>query len=410
MEDKNLRECLRQIEEKVGKGSCTTWTDGVFAQLSDEIQSETKVVLSKNTLKRLFGKMRTPNDYHPQRETRNALAKFAGYVDWNHFVGTIEGSVPLKSIETNSISSSWNKTFVGVSVFLFLIVAGLFFIGRSIGSFTSQPFTLNIKNPIDTVPFTLVSKYDSSYQNIENCILSLEGQFNLSGNSGTYTEYIELPTYTWLYVKEGNDLIFSKAVHALSRGWEAFYHKKQRFTKVPIINWQKPGMVSFNKMWFVKHNLDTSIFDIQFRNSKNFELDGDNFTFETRVFKHPQLQTCTGNMYKIFGEGGHIEVALFPPYCAQHNFINLNEVFLSGRTTDLTSLGQHIGEYSIVRIQVINKNMKLFLNGRECFSKSYTKSVGQIKAFIFSLSNFNDIDYIKAWDAKGKLVENFDFD
>ncbi len=409
MEDNNLKECLRIIEEKVGKGKSQEWTDGVFAQISDEILAETKVVLSKNTLKRLFGKMRTPNDYHPQRETRNALAKFAGYENWNQFVVTKTGKVPDVNQDSVSIKLPRRNTWLVVAAILLVGLAAWYFTSEPQPPPTNIPLSLTIKNPVDTAPYTLVAKYDSTYEGINSCILSLGDEFQLSSQSSTYTEFMELPVFTWLFVKNGKDLIFSQTVHALSKGWEAFYQKKKKYTKVPNQVWKKPGKVSFDKKWFADRNLDTSRFEIQFRNVKNFELDGDNFTFETRVLKHSQLQSCSGNTYKIFGEGGHLEVSLFSPFCAQHNFINLNELFISGRTNDLTDLGHKVGEYLTIKMEVKNKNLKLTLDGKACFDRSYTKSMGKVKAIIFGLSNFNDIDYIKAWDAKGELVENHQF-
>lgn len=61
------------------------WSDGNYILLSEAITQETKIYVSKNTLKRVFGKLKTEEFYRPQMTTLNALAKFIGYLNWDEF-------------------------------------------------------------------------------------------------------------------------------------------------------------------------------------------------------------------------------------------------------------------------------------------------------------------------------------
>ncbi len=80
-----IHRCLELVAAKANRNSVADWTDGNFIELSEAIELETGFAISRNTLKRLFGRMRTELDYRPQRETRNALAMYAGYKDWDGF-------------------------------------------------------------------------------------------------------------------------------------------------------------------------------------------------------------------------------------------------------------------------------------------------------------------------------------
>ena len=93
MENLFVEKCLQKLEEKANQGPSSEWTDGTFSALSDSIAKETKILISKNTLKRLFGKMKRPVDYSPQRETKNALARYAGYADWADFLSVEFGTM-----------------------------------------------------------------------------------------------------------------------------------------------------------------------------------------------------------------------------------------------------------------------------------------------------------------------------
>ncbi len=77
--------CLEKVARKASNRPVTEWTDSVFIGLSRELEAETGMRISRSTLKRLFGKMKTQGDYKPQKETRHALAIFAGYRNWEDF-------------------------------------------------------------------------------------------------------------------------------------------------------------------------------------------------------------------------------------------------------------------------------------------------------------------------------------
>ena len=63
---------LRQIEIKFGRGVSSEWKNRDFEDLNFEINKKTKTVISALTLKRIFGKIKTTDDYIPQKATIKA--------------------------------------------------------------------------------------------------------------------------------------------------------------------------------------------------------------------------------------------------------------------------------------------------------------------------------------------------
>ncbi|RYD72066.1 MAG: hypothetical protein EOP55_19475, partial [Sphingobacteriales bacterium] len=77
--------CCKKIEEKMGSKPIADWRSSDYNNLNSQLGRQTKVYLSENTLKRIFGRLKTPTRYYPQKATRDALAQFIGYRDWQEF-------------------------------------------------------------------------------------------------------------------------------------------------------------------------------------------------------------------------------------------------------------------------------------------------------------------------------------
>ena len=82
-EHTEVQKCLSLIEEKLNWGDSNLWHNDVFIELSEKIQDETKVLLSSTTLKRVWGKVNYNSA--PSISTLNALAQFAGHLNWRDF-------------------------------------------------------------------------------------------------------------------------------------------------------------------------------------------------------------------------------------------------------------------------------------------------------------------------------------
>lgn len=104
-EKEHLQDCLDYVAARASRHSVADWTDGNFIDLSEDIQKETGVLIHRNTLKRLFGKVQAGAESRPQKDTRNALARYAGFEDWGQFVTQNE----LRKLEIVRIETEREK-------------------------------------------------------------------------------------------------------------------------------------------------------------------------------------------------------------------------------------------------------------------------------------------------------------
>lgn len=81
-----LDELKRRIVDKLSQGPSDAWRVTQFNYASEEISSITNEYVSAITLKRIFGKIDTKQNYLPQISTLNILAKYLGFRDYIEFV------------------------------------------------------------------------------------------------------------------------------------------------------------------------------------------------------------------------------------------------------------------------------------------------------------------------------------
>ncbi len=426
--DKDLLHiCLEAIAKKVNEGDIEYWTDGTFIRLSEAVEEKTGILISRNTLKRLFGKMKTPDDYNPQRETKNALAIFAGYKSWEDLKQEVlENKQPEKIVLDKSIEDkgakpnedlalkeaagkSRFKALILTSIILFFCLAIFYWKKSDHGIKALMPGAkMQILNPVDTVPFTMRVSYQT--ENIVEDSLFFNSQKVIT-NTSRFNMGISTPVYTWLTLKYKNKKLAAAPYHAISKGWVNYYQKKNKSSFVFIHDeaWKKNGVAALSKKWFEGKALDSTNFYWYLKNFKNFALQADNFTLECKTKIEGDGIGCGGLLLMTIGEHGHLETCLNSKSCANYNFLYLSDLIVEGEYNDLPNLDLKTNKWSVIRMQVKNQNVIILVDGKSIYEGKYKKSVGQIKGFNLKVQGFGAVDYFKAWDETGKLVEEENF-
>ncbi len=418
MEDNKHSICKRLVEKKFGRGGSHSWIDQDFKILREEIQKEANTLISVNTLKRYFGKVNTSDQYDPQRETKNALAQYIGFKNWqtfleNEFPGARDESEnsSRKKISPPTILSIPNrrKLLLRMALGLFGALVLIFFYRSAIQ--TSIPeWRFKILNPSDTVPYTMTMRFSIGGE--EKDTFSLKGNFpekkNLDRKDTMLTIFESFPTYSWIEFCYNGKTLSKIPFHALSHGWEVYYNHipDKKLIQVPKQITKGKYGIGVPKDWFSKIILDSMEFDSEIRNFKNFALDGDNFTAEFSTFLPKSLNPCQSIIIRIYGSEKHLEYRLALPSCSQQNFINLSENFYDGRYSDLSKINHPGQKTTITRVQVVNKRFTLFIDGKSVFSQTYEKPVGSIKGIYLQVTRFGYLQSFRAWNARNELVEN----
>jgi hypothetical protein len=417
-----LSYCLALVAQKVSREPVSRWTDGVFIGLSEQIQKETGIHISRSTLKRLYNKMKTSEEYHPQKETKNALAAFVGFGNWAQFKqdfsppakASPEGQsqfTPQSPGRSDGLLKNQIR-FFGILGFLavFLGFAWWFSARYFPSRIDSEPVwgRLEISNPSDTVPFTLNCRFSHAPAQADSFFV---GKEQVEKTATTFNMGVIEPGFRWMSLYFKSQTLASQPYHAISRRWMAYYQPKNKKNKMPLLQneFMHNGIAALRPVFFQGKNLDTLNFNFHLLHSRNYGVSLDNLVFETRVFLPNREGTCTGMDVKLTGDSAQMEYSAYTPGCGNHAYVFLPGTYVSGKHVNLSTLKIQGNSWFTVRLETDKNHLILRYNGKEVFVNKYPKSSGLLKAISLRFNCFAKVEYVRVFDKTGKLVFNEPF-
>ncbi len=437
----HLTKCLNLIQEQLEWGNASTWTNKDFEVLSEKIHDSTSILISYQTLRRLFGKVQTSIQYKPQLETKNALAIFLGYKDWDTFKRahplpqpTVLPETPKVIDETEDTSTEntketedkfeantkkvSRKTILVSAIITAIAIGGVaFFL-----FFTSAPPIGNIffkgKNTSGKVPLNVIFHYDISKVKADSIILDFgtEGKkIVLPKNQQTATMSYFIPGLYKAYVLADNKIIGEETIHAKSDGWSGVIHTDTDYFFLYDNTFIKDGTMCYlpADKGIIRSNVYKPIKKsvVEFNNFEDFDVDGDNFIYETRlkIALPDSGNYCYKAYVKVKGLNYPIRAAFVSKGCNTDALLQFGEVTLEGRFHDLSLMGQSLTQWRTVRLEVKNKRGRIFIDNQLLYSIPFKKSIGMIKGLSFRFREFGAVDYVKLYNGQNKLIYQEEF-
>lgn len=395
MEQKILDYCCLRVAEKFGKGPAEQWTESTFIELSESILAETKVMISKNTLKRIFKKIAIPDYYSPQKETKNALARYLGYADWGEFADVAIAELGLQTQPKAKTGIAFNSSFLwigGLLVMLATTVIMWVYFSKSQKE-NLENIKLEISSSSETVPTNLKIRYQipssDSFQLVGPAKVWLNPNDSLLNYSITY------PDYYWVAIFSKKRAEVKRPFLAQSDGWRLYHTKIKPLREISEPFFQGLNEGFLDKRWFEGKAIDTASVELSLRKFGQFTASADSIQLSFEAYLQPMPQVCNGLTMKLMGLEKHIEFRLAPHFCQSHIFVILSEKFISGSNTDFSSLDFPLGQWHKVKLSVANKQVNLSINGKPSFSQSYLEDAGHLKGLVFDFMGFGKVKNIK---------------
>lgn len=416
IKNERLTALLQQVEHKFGRGDSSEWKNRDFEDLNFEINLKTKTIISALTLKRIFGKINTAEDYLPQKATIKALEQYSDFVMTNAPEAEPDTEIPSSSteIEMNSTSKIGGRKWIWIML-LGLIAVGTTTLwvkhqskkGNQIGKITLlktegfNPKTANFQytTPNATDSFKIVFDDDFKAVNVPN------------GNQ-THSYFFQSPGLFRVRMLEKEKVVSDTcSVLVETKGWQslAYYFDqdaKDRLFSVPTkkgINSEfHPSSQELNTA-----GIDTTkIIVLRLDNFHPTGVDGDNFTLNTTVKNtdHWIGVHCNSIYIKVFGRKETIDLRFTNPGCSYWISCKLGEKMINRNNGDVSDFVFDISEWQNIRVENKNKKVDLFINNVKRFSDSYTKNLGEIVGVTVL---FHGNGYVKSFqlkDAKQKDV------
>lgn len=383
----------------MGNKPITDWRVSDYNTLSSLLGQQTKVYLSENTLKRIFGRLKTPQRYYPQIATRNALAQFIGYRDWQEFELVYRSSQTIPQAEAKpkeaAVQIAEEKPVPKKSVFrspaiigfaltgVFFLIGLFFYLHREQGL---NNVKLVCENPFGNVPHTAVFalKSDRSFDKEEKFRLDCMEEAlpaTITGND-KITRFFKNPGVVYVTLFRNDKPIDTVSVCLQTKGWVA-NSGNDTSRAYPIANLKAldPKNIAVSAAQLDSAGLDTKKpFLIGFSNIHPSEISGDNFSFSTKVFaeqNRPGVQ-CIETTIIILGEKDRHLLTLFKENCVALSRYTFSELKAVGSEEFLGNLAFNAANGGEIGLTVKNKVVTVILNGKEALHKKYQKSIGKV--------------------------------
>ncbi|WP_374166085.1 hypothetical protein [Arcticibacter sp. MXS-1] len=411
-------------------GSNKDWIDYNFRNLSEQIFDASKVSISVRTLKRIFRQETDSNTfYEPQIATKNALAVFLEYKDWAEFVrvnfprstGTEqdeselreEDGVPLQvhnaPQQLSPPSRPKNRSLLLIPALLVLfLVFGILFWGQQ-----KAPLKFTSKNIIaDNYAFG----YDLSGMSYNTATVDLDHAIYkaLLNKKGEFSYPFKLPDYYKVKLIVDGETVARRDIHILSKGWVSVVEQnhKERLISDRSLH-HRNQLLHLPAEELAKIKIDTTDeYWLDFRNIRNFDIDGDNLLLEIDV-KNDQSgggQDCFDTSIEYMGVSGTGRVKLVRPGCANFAVFEFGEVRFNGNFHDLSPFGIDLSKWNTVKIKVENKRVRVYLNNRLAYKNSYKEPIGQVRGFKIKFKGSGSMDNIRVFNSDKRLVYRDNFD
>ena len=416
IKNERLTALLEQVEQKFCRGDSSEWKNRDFEELNFEINLKTKTIISALTLKRIFGKIKTAEDYLPQKATIKALEQYADFVMKNVSDSTLKNEIPTDEEEIETI----NQTKKTGGKWGWMLFVGLFIVGamtlwyKELSKSANQMGKITLLKTEGFNPKTATFEYLTPNQT-DSFKIRFDEDFmpvNISNGNKTISYFFQSPGIFRVRML-ANEKVVSDTTTVIveTKGWQslAYYFEqdyKKRFFSIPIKNLENSYFHPRTED-LISAGMDISkIIVLRLDNFHPTGVDGDNFSLNTTV-KNTDHWTgvhCNSIYLRIFGRKETIDFRFTNPGCSYWISCKFGEKTFNLTNGDVSDFVFDISEWQNIRVENKNKQLDLFVNNVKRFTNSYNKSLGEIVGVSIL---FHGNGYVKSYqltDLKQKVV------
>jgi hypothetical protein len=382
----HINRCLKRIEQHLGWGDSVNWTNYDFSKLSDEVHNRTQVRLSTTTLKRIWSRLKY--DSAPTITTLNALAQFAGYSDWRHFckedVVTVESGSPqpaVASANVESVGTQKRRYWPVVAIPLVIGAAFVILQGKEKARVDPAQFEFQANKVIsDGVPNSVVFTYDATAANTDSVFIvqtwDIRRKKLVSRDNHNHSAMYYYPGFFRTKLIVGTDIVKTHDLWITSGGWLGVMEQDPvplYFNKEEIVF---DDRVEVDAALLSKYNLTLHPQPPRLRifNQRDMgDIMSDNFAFETNVKTEfsEGAGACQFVQILIQCKDDVVGIMVGAKPCVGEMELYFCGAHASAKDADMSGFGADLSEWTNVRVETVNKNATILVNGRKAYSLTF---------------------------------------
>ncbi|MDC6390719.1 hypothetical protein PP182_18680 [Maribacter sp. PR1] len=370
------------IEGQLGWGDGKNWNNGDFEELSERIFAETKKRLSVTTLKRIWG--RAERVANPSSSTLNILSEFVGYDNWRMFVQAQES---LESTEAPQIEPKtpfpWKIPLALGFVLLIALLLAFY------ASDTEQPsmpkkrlektdFQFSRRTVSEGLPNSVVFAYDATAAP-DGATIEIQQSWDnnkrmtVSATDSIATSIYYRPGFFKSKLVVGDTVVREADVFIPTQGWSGMVENDSMPIYLETREIQKDDYLAITPETVAKYGLDprtTEVVTSLYHVADYGELYTDDFQLSLQLQNtFPQGRTgCQWVRMFVLYDGGAIGIPLAKKGCAAQLDLMLFGDYISGKTTDLSSLGVDFTEAATLQCNSKDGILEILVNGQTAYT------------------------------------------
>lgn len=390
-----------------------------YETLIDLIYSETKTRLSLSTLKRLWkpGYSGTP---HPA--TLDALARFAGFDSWHDCAtsdafdnATTQASRDGKAggARRGSVSRSRiTGILAAIAILVVIALLAVIVFGKSPQVSLSDEFIVRDTLPAE-VNFAITIK-----GRLKDSLFLIPTQrpqkrIHIDRKADHVMFPYKTPGFYDVYLEYSNKIVDSCQVLVRTKGWIASVYSYNSMKGARIESYFSAEETGKEEKIHIPGkdleargiSIDGNLFTLFYYVTDPFEMDYDNFILEARVKSDSVYNFPIPYYYISLVTRNGLEFVPFTHKQTDRNHaISFNDSFLEGQTNDLSQLAADLYEWNDIRIENHNRNVKIFINGRESLNFTYKKPMKPVYGINFTFLGTGSIEKVRLSDTLHRQI------
>ncbi len=404
-----LAALLRQIEVSLGWKDASNWPNHLFEELSEAIQSETGTLLSPSTLKRVWG--RVNYNGKPSITTLNALAQFAGHRNWHAYTVDQPAEKQQPTLAPKRMS---NLGIIVVSAaFLTLVFISLFsMIGPAAEkdvSWDQSPVTFSSRPLAEGIPNSVVFDFNLNQCPSDSIFIQQYWDrtktIKLASDQKQATGIYYYPGYFRAKLLVDGAIIREHDLFIKSDSWLGTIDYKPIPKYIEHI--QADNRIAFPSSVFNEIKLTENPVQASFHLVTSFsDVSADDFSLSTTIKNTyaDKWAVCQQVKIVLLGTKGAMVVPFSIPGCTSDLNIMVNDVYLSGKEHNLSSLGTDFHTGRKLSLQIHDKALTVLIDDSPVFQQAYTEPVGRLAGIRFRFMGLIEVEELKMLDGAGDVV------
>ncbi|MBS1663654.1 MAG: hypothetical protein JST68_21605 [Bacteroidetes bacterium] len=406
--------------------------------LCDTIESNTGVIISLSTIKRLlngqFARI-------PQIATLNAIALSSGYKDWRDFTqakALLEHARPEDKqnldgpeqrpgsqqnptgLEQNPGSPQPGPKPYSIPRFL---IAGAVIILALLGTLailmSHKPGPANIdkayfsatKTTGNDIPNTVIFKYNVDSVSADSFFIQQSWDRNrrvqVYKHNYTLTDIYYEPGYHTAKLIAGDKIIRTLPVSIPTDRWLFYTIENKPGSRPKYITHRDTGMLKLSTDELLANNINLQNDNVYCNTwfPSDIDYSSDNFTLKCRVrIKPVNNESCPLLMCEVYCQKYFMYFKSTLKGCTGMLTAQFGENELNGRTNDLSGLGADLREWQDMEFTVRDKKVSIVINGKHTYSNAYTQSAGLITGLGFISNGISEVQFVDLKTADGRII------